>query len=296
MSLLLLLLRLFLCVLSSHVLLSILLSSEFSHISIFVLLCSCTLAQLRCKQPRSLFGLSIASYRSDYTFPPILSSTLDCIVQQRNPFSSCSGPVVRFYASTRSRQHGFANDSDTIPLSSWETNQNNMGRLIPLRLGSLGSFPDKKATMMDISSTTTIAAPPIPPKSPSRQRRPGPVTDLTIFPYTQEEWINVMAEIKTLYMKRQYKQSSTRCMQILDSIKDPVRTCTLTSTSTRILTNPVSRSSPVLDIPPLLCCLLTRTYCTFPTHKFQQQASALPTISVPLQKRRIMHGIRDLLS
>jgi len=63
----------------------ILLFSEFSHISIFVLLCSCTLAQLRCKQARSLFGLSTTSYHSDYTFPPVLSSTLGHIVPTNKP-------------------------------------------------------------------------------------------------------------------------------------------------------------------------------------------------------------------
>ena len=50
-----------------------------------------------------------------------------------------------------------------------------------------------------------------------------PVTELLIFPNTQQEYTAVMEEIKKLYEKRQYKQCSARCIQILDNIKDPVR-------------------------------------------------------------------------
>jgi hypothetical protein len=56
----------------------------------------------------------------------------------------------------------------------------------------------------------------------SRRERPGPVTDLIIFPEEQEEWEIVMEEVKKLYVNRQYKQCSARCIQILENIKDPV--------------------------------------------------------------------------
>ncbi|EPE29649.1 hypothetical protein GLAREA_00809 [Glarea lozoyensis ATCC 20868] len=65
---------------------------------------------------------------------------------------------------------------------------------------------------------------PLPSKSTSRpRRRPGPVTDLTIVPYTASEWLKVMEEVKTLYYKQQYRQCSARCKQILETIRDPYR-------------------------------------------------------------------------
>src|SRR4051812_5737724 len=100
-----------------------------------------------------------------------------------------------------------------------------MGGLIPFRLrssvdlsadGSLTSSP-----LHSSSSSTLQITPPIPSKSTARQRRPGPITDLTIQPYTQDEWTKVMEEVKGLYVKRQYKQCSARCIQVLDGIKDP---------------------------------------------------------------------------
>jgi len=52
--------------------------------------------------------------------------------------------------------------------------------------------------------------------------RPGPVTELLIFPTTQKEYSAVMEEIKKLYQNRHYKHCSARCIQILENIKDPV--------------------------------------------------------------------------
>ena len=86
---------------------------------------------------------------------------------------------------------------------------------------------------MSSPSTLTIA---IPAKSIDRQR-PGPVTDLTIFPYTEREWREIMEEVKILYMKRQYKQCSVRCMQILKNIKDPVGTPNTSHIHTKLTNN-----------------------------------------------------------
>lgn len=114
----------------------------------------------------------------------------------------------------------------------------NMNRLIPLKLEvcvkSRMSLPPTGAlptTIMESPSTSPIYPPPERPSIPSRisskkTRRAAPVTDLIIIPYTQEEWRNVMDEVRTLYRTGKYKQCSARAVQILDGIKDPVR-CSL---------------------------------------------------------------------
>lgn len=55
-----------------------------------------------------------------------------------------------------------------------------------------------------------------------KRERPGPVTDLVIYPTTNAEWRIVMEEITQLHRKQQYKQCSARCLQILENVKDPV--------------------------------------------------------------------------
>ena len=95
-----------------------------------------------------------------------------------------------------------------------------MSRLIPFKLQS-----SEGRSSIEISlppATTTSAESEIQSKL-GRRTRPGPVTELIILPYTQEEWEKVMEEVKILYLKGQYKHCSMRCKQILDSIKDPVR-------------------------------------------------------------------------
>jgi hypothetical protein len=56
-----------------------------------------------------------------------------------------------------------------------------------------------------------------------------------------------MKEVKILYMKRQYKQCSTRCIQILNSIKDPVGTPKTSHIHTK-LTNNQYRVHPLYQI------------------------------------------------
>ncbi|KAK0118823.1 hypothetical protein ONS95_007704 [Cadophora gregata] len=107
---------------------------------------------------------------------------------------------------------------------------NNMGRLIPLKLEA--NMSDTKSSSSSQKAPpslplTELASVPIPaplnPSKPSKRARPGPVTDLTILPYTQKEWGTVMEEVRLLYSKGQYKHCAMRCKQILDGIKDPYR-------------------------------------------------------------------------
>lgn len=105
--------------------------------------------------------------------------------------------------------------------------------LIPLRL-RVSSEKLGEEYSNPISSN-----PPI--KSTARRRRQGPVTDLIIRPYTQREWTKVMEEVKHIYTKRQYKQCSARCIQLLDNVKDPV--CRVAQTLNHFGNNLIDRST-----------------------------------------------------
>jgi len=94
-----------------------------------------------------------------------------------------------------------------------------MSRLIPLKLQSSEGRSSIEISLPTATTTSTESN--TQPKL-GRRPRPGPVTELIILPYTQEEWKKVMEEVKILYLKGQYKHCSMRCKQILDSIKNPV--------------------------------------------------------------------------
>ncbi|TVY91888.1 hypothetical protein LAWI1_G001941 [Lachnellula willkommii] len=89
-----------------------------------------------------------------------------------------------------------------------------MGRLIP----QTSDTTSKHFSFNPPSDAPAFGLPPIPIRS--KKRRPVPVTDLTIDPYTSTEWSKAMAEVKELYDKRQYKQCSAGCKQLLHNIKD----------------------------------------------------------------------------
>ncbi|KAH9220445.1 hypothetical protein DL95DRAFT_456594 [Leptodontidium sp. 2 PMI_412] len=103
-----------------------------------------------------------------------------------------------------------------------------MDRLIPLKLEASMSdtkSPPTSPKSLPLLPLTEVDSVPIPaplnPAKPTKKSRPGPVTDLTILPYTQKEWAAVMEEVRMLYSKGQYKHCAMRCKQILDGIKDP---------------------------------------------------------------------------
>lgn len=147
-------------------------------------------------------------------------------------FPTCSDPLSKRFSNENSRRHSSRRIFDSrqatdISLCDRGKANENLaivrkdqspvrmgGRLIPLRLQSYEENPSQRTSY---SSTTP---PSISSTSPttSRKQRPGPVTDLIIVPHTEEEWKTVMVEVKTLYLKGQYKHCSTRCKQILDGI------------------------------------------------------------------------------
>lgn len=150
-------------------------------------------------------------------------------------------PLRDFKPATNDESNNTIDPTETNKQQSKQSDK--MGRLIPLKLEA-GSATNSNTNLpspsfLSKSSSITSFLPespilpitpgsPISPKSQPQSRpqlkpRPGPVTDLTILPYTQEEWKKVMEEVKILYSKGQYKHCSMRCKQILDNIKDPVR-------------------------------------------------------------------------
>jgi hypothetical protein len=134
------------------------------------------------------------------------------------PFSSSAREREREPVSTGSPRVTNGDGANNIFVGKILKHSKAMSRLIPFKLQS-----SEGRSSIEISSppSTTSTESHIQSKLGKRPR-PGPVTELTILPYTQEEWTKVMEEVKILYLKGQYKPCSMRCKQILDSIKDPV--------------------------------------------------------------------------
>ena len=91
-----------------------------------------------------------------------------------------------------------------------------MGRLIPLTLqpSRLGvEYP------MQPSPPPDRPLPEIPVKS---SRHPKPEMLYLHLSRTQKDWYKVLDEVRTLYLKKQYKQCSARCVRLLEEVKDIV--------------------------------------------------------------------------
>ncbi|KAG0650670.1 hypothetical protein D0Z07_2396 [Hyphodiscus hymeniophilus] len=101
------------------------------------------------------------------------------------------------------------------------SNSLDMGRLISLRLQP-SPTPKNTKRRISLQSPSPPPSKPLPsiPVKPINRARPVPGINLTVLPYTELEWRETMDEVKMLYLKRQYKQCSARCIHILNSIKD----------------------------------------------------------------------------
>jgi hypothetical protein len=63
--------------------------------------------------------------------------------------------------------------------------------------------------------------PPIPAKSPRRPESKMPST--LLLPQTQNQWRIVLDEVRATYLRRQYKQCSVHCIQLLEAAPNMVR-------------------------------------------------------------------------
>ena len=63
--------------------------------------------------------------------------------------------------------------------------------------------------------------PPIPAKSPRRTK--SEMSSASPLPRTQQEWRIVLDEVRNTYLRRQYRQCSARCLQLLQGAPDMVR-------------------------------------------------------------------------
>jgi hypothetical protein len=160
---------------------------------------------------------------------------MSIVLQRRSSYSlfpSCTDPLPQHssYKNTgcrlgrrisRSREAtdislchgGVANDQRRNDMAvNKSLKQPAMVRMIPFKLQA-----SRPSSTSSLPTTTPSISSPITPRKP----RPGPVTDLIIVPYTQEDWRAVMEEVKILYLKGQYKHCSMRCQQLLNT-KDSV--------------------------------------------------------------------------
>ncbi|KAI0600310.1 hypothetical protein F4775DRAFT_590640 [Biscogniauxia sp. FL1348] len=108
-----------------------------------------------------------------------------------------------------------------------------MGGLIPLLLpGTTGNRSHIDLASTGPRRTASLSSLKSPPVSLSHRRqqsvpalghtkRPSNVpAPLASIPFTAEEWKNAVDEVKRKYLARKYRSCSSRCCEILDSIKD----------------------------------------------------------------------------
>ncbi|KAL7798112.1 hypothetical protein V8C37DRAFT_368714 [Trichoderma ceciliae] len=104
-----------------------------------------------------------------------------------------------------------------------------MPGLIPLRMSTL--IPASKITFSfsdDKSNPTPWEPAPYKPRTDEMQSRrasrqfmtPEPLITSRPAPSTPSQWKRALAEVKRDFINRKYRQCSTRCQEVLDSIKD----------------------------------------------------------------------------
>jgi hypothetical protein len=96
-----------------------------------------------------------------------------------------------------------------------------------------------------------------------------------------------MEEVKVWFKNRQYKNCSTRCIQILDNIKDPVSIQRLNVNN--LLTYNLESNPPSLsDLDVILRCCLSREDIPLSSYQLQRQATPSSAIPFLLRESRII--------
>ncbi|KAK8055577.1 hypothetical protein PG993_000804 [Apiospora rasikravindrae] len=110
-----------------------------------------------------------------------------------------------------------------------------MGGLIPLLLPSGGGsriLPSdgyqsrRRASVQEPSSPLApthrrqISLPVVVSRTSRRPSISTSVQQLTVLPYTADEWKKTLSEVKQKYLNRKYRTCSARCCEILDNLKD----------------------------------------------------------------------------
>ncbi|KAK8087927.1 hypothetical protein PG997_002888 [Apiospora hydei] len=110
-----------------------------------------------------------------------------------------------------------------------------MGGLIPLLLPSGGAsriVPSggyqsrRRASVQEPSSPSAPthrrqhSLPVVVSRNPRRPSISTSVQQLTVLPYTADEWKKTLSEVKQKYLNRKYRTCSARCCEILDNLKD----------------------------------------------------------------------------
>lgn len=92
-----------------------------------------------------------------------------------------------------------------------------MGGLIPLVLQPALLSAPLSIRASALSSNSVLL-----PSSSKRLPPPIQTEDLFKLPYTPEEWRAELEEVKVMYLEGQYKQCSSRCIQLLEDANGPV--------------------------------------------------------------------------
>lgn len=109
-----------------------------------------------------------------------------------------------------------------------------MGGLIPLLLPSVGSSrivsdnyeSRRRASVQEPKSPLAPthrrqqSLPVVVTRNPRRPSISTTVQQITVLPYTADEWKKTLGEVKQKYLNRKYRTCSAKCCEILDNLKD----------------------------------------------------------------------------
>ncbi|KAK7968993.1 hypothetical protein PG988_008066 [Apiospora saccharicola] len=109
-----------------------------------------------------------------------------------------------------------------------------MGGLIPLLLPSVGSSrmvsdnyeSRRRASVQEPKSPLAPthrrqhSLPVVVTRNPRHPSISTTVQQITVLPYTAEEWKKTLGEVKQKYLNRKYRTCSAKCCEILDNLKD----------------------------------------------------------------------------
>ncbi|KAK7923415.1 hypothetical protein PG985_007486 [Apiospora marii] len=109
-----------------------------------------------------------------------------------------------------------------------------MGGLIPLLLPSVGSSrivsdnyeSRRRASVQEPKSPLASthrrqqSLPVVVTRNPRRPSISTTIQQITVLPYTADEWKKTLGEVKQKYLNRKYRTCSAKCCEILDNLKD----------------------------------------------------------------------------
>lgn len=155
--------------------------------------------------------------------------TFDRVVNPGNDQLSCEDCTRTSVTLQRSRS-SYSTGADSFYCKQFgrQSPPARLGRmagLIPLLLKPAAGMSNRTSVAFQPSShsrqASTGSIPNSRPKAMRRLSQPAP-TSLPALPYTVAEWRRAILEIKRLHLNRKYRACSTRCSEILESLRNAV--------------------------------------------------------------------------